>query len=124
MLDQHRETMKATEYGRKLRESDLVKRLGAGQFFMAWAKGEVLYDRPGRVNTSDALNPSSSMAPRLREIIEGAQSEALIISPYFVPREGGVKLFARMWDRRVKVKILTNSLASNDVPVAYRSCAV
>src|SRR5512139_3962240 len=67
MLDQHREAMKATEYGRKLRESDLVKRLGAGQFFMAWAKGEVLYDRPGRVNTSDALNPSSSMAPRLRE---------------------------------------------------------
>ncbi len=119
MLDQQREAMKATEYGRKLRESDLLKRLGAGQFFLAWAKGEVLYDRPGRVNTPGAIDPSSSMAPRLLEIIEGAQSEALIISPYFVPREGGVKLFGRMRDRDVKVKILTNSLASNDVPIAH-----
>jgi putative cardiolipin synthase len=59
------------------------------------------------------------MAPRLREIIEEAQSEALLISPYFVPREGGVKLFAKMRDRGVKVKILTNSLASNDVPIAH-----
>jgi putative cardiolipin synthase len=119
MLDQQREAMKATEYARKLKESDLVKRLGAGQLFLAWAKGEVLYDRPGRVNTPGAIDPASSMAPRLLEIIEGAQSEALIISPYFVPREGGVKLFRRMRDRGVKVKILTNSLASNDVPIAH-----
>jgi putative cardiolipin synthase len=119
MLDQQREAMKATEYGRKLRESDLLKRLEASQLFLAWARGEVLYDRPGRVNTPGALDPSKSMAPRLREIIEEAQSEALIISPYFVPREGGVKLFGRMRDRGVKVKILTNSLASNDVPIAH-----
>ena len=119
MLDQHREAMKATEYGRKLRESDLLKRLEAGQPSLVWAQGEVLYDRPGRVNTSGALDPSNSMGPRLREIIEEAQSEALMISPYFVPREGGVKLFARMRDRGVTVKILTNSLASNDVPIAH-----
>ena len=51
--------------------------------------------------------------------MEEAQSEALLISPYFVPREKGVKLFARMRDRGVTVKILTNSLASNDVPIAH-----
>ncbi len=119
MLDQHREAMKATEFGRKLRESDLLKRLGAGRLPVVWAQGEVLYDRPGRVNTSGVLDPSKSMAPRLREIIEEAQSEALLISPYFVPREGGVKLFAKMRDRGVKVEILTNSLASNDVPIAH-----
>jgi putative cardiolipin synthase len=59
------------------------------------------------------------MGPRLREIIEEAQSEALLISPYFVPGEAGVKMFAKMRDRGVTVKILTNSLASNDVPVAH-----
>jgi putative cardiolipin synthase len=119
MLDQHRESMKATEYGRKLRESDLLKRLEAGRLPVAWAQGEVLYDRPSRVNTSGVSDRSKYMGPRLREIIEEAQSEALIISPYFVPREGGVKLFGRMRDRGVKVKILTNSLASNDVPIAH-----
>ena len=118
ILDQHREAMKATEYGRKLRESDLLKRLGTGHLPVVWAQGEVLYDRPARVN-SGIIDASSSIAPRLREIIEEAQSETLLISPYFVPREGGVKLFARLRDRGVTVKILTNSLASNDVPIAH-----
>ncbi|MGZ3535694.1 MAG: phospholipase D-like domain-containing protein [Thermodesulfobacteriota bacterium] len=48
-----------------------------------------------------------------------SQNEALLISPYFVPRESGVKMFEKMRDRGVKVKILTNSLASNDVPIAH-----
>ena len=52
-------------------------------------------------------------------MIEEAQNEALLISPYFVPREAGVKMFARMRDRGVTVRILTNSLASNDVPIAH-----
>jgi putative cardiolipin synthase len=119
ILEQHREAMKATEYGKKLRESDLLKRLEAGRLPVVWGQGEVLYDRPGRVNASGPPDPSDSMGPRLREIIEEAQSEALLISPYFVPREAGVEMFARMRDRGVAVKILTNSLASNDVPIAH-----
>jgi putative cardiolipin synthase len=113
------EALKGTEYARKLRESDLLKRLEAGRLPMVWAKGEVLYDRPGRVNSPDVLHASNSMSPRLREIIEEAQSEALLISPYFVPREAGVKLFRGIRDRGVTVKILTNSLATNDVPIAH-----
>jgi putative cardiolipin synthase len=101
----------------------LLKRLGAGHLPVVWAQGEVLYDRPARVTTSGALDPSNYMGPRLREIIEGAQSEALLISPYFVPREGGVKMFARMRDRGVEVKILTNSLASNDVTITHTGYA-
>jgi putative cardiolipin synthase len=118
-LDQHREAMKATEYGRRLKESDLLNRLRAGHLPLVWGQGEVLYDRPGRVNASGPPDRSNSMGPRLREIIDGAQSEALIISPYFVPREGGVRLFARMRERGVKVKVLTNSLASNDVAIVH-----
>ena len=88
ILDQNRETLKATEYGRRLRESDLLKRLEAGRLPVVWAQGEVLYDRPERVNASGPPNPSNSMGPRLREIIEEGQSEALLISRYFVPRDG------------------------------------
>jgi putative cardiolipin synthase len=113
------DALKETEYARRLRESDLLKRLEAGRLPVVWAQGEVLYDRPGRINAPDALVPSNSMSPRLREIIEEARSEALLISPYFVPREAGVKLLGGMRDRGVTVKVLTNSLASNDVPIAH-----
>jgi putative cardiolipin synthase len=123
MLDQHREAMKATEYGTKLRESDLLKRLEVGRLPMVWGQGEVLYDRPGRVNAPGPPDPSNSMGPRLREILEEAQSEALITSPYFVPREGGVKLFSKVRERGVTVKILTNSLASNDVALVHSGYA-
>jgi putative cardiolipin synthase len=119
MLDQHREAMKATEFGRKLRESDLLKRLEAGRLPVVWAQGEVLYDRPERVIASGPPNPSNSMGPRLRKMIEESQNEALLISPYFVPRETGVELFAKIRHRGVTVKILTNSLASNDVPIVH-----
>ena len=119
ILEQHREAKKATEYGKKLKESDLLKRLEVGRLPVVWGQGEVLYDRPERVNTSESPDPSNSMGPRLREIIEEAQSETLIISPYFVPGEAGVKMFAGMRERGVAVKILTNSLASNDVPIAH-----
>jgi putative cardiolipin synthase len=122
-LDQHREAMKDTEYGKKLRESDLMKRLEAGRLPVVWAHGEVLYDRPDRVSTSGVPDPSMYMGSRLREIIKETQSEALIISPYFVPRKAGVKLFQGMRERGVRVKILTNSLASNDVPIAHSGYA-
>jgi cardiolipin synthase C len=118
-LEKKVEALRGTEYARKLRESDLLKRLEAGRLPVVWAKGEVLYDRPGRVDSPDARDPSKSMSPRLREIIEEAQSEALLISPYFVPREAGVKLFRGIRDRGVTVKILTNSLATNDVSIAH-----
>ncbi len=118
-LEEHKEAARSTKYGMKLMESDLLKRLGTGHLPVVWAQGEVLYDRPSRVNDADVTDPSKYMGPRLREIIEEAQNEALIISPYFVPREGGVKLFARLRGRGVTVRILTNSLASNDVPIAH-----
>ena len=118
-LEQYRESMKDTDYGRRLRESDLVKRLETGRLPVVWGPGEVLYDRPSRVNASGPPDPSNSMGPRLREIFEEVRSETLIISPYFVPRETGVEVFARMRERGAAVKILTNSLASNDVPIAH-----
>ena len=118
-LEKRVEALKETEYARRLRESDLLKRLEAGRLPVVWAQGEVLYDRPGRVTSPDALHSSNSMSPRLREIIKEAKSEALLISPYFVPRKAGVKLLAGMRDRGVTVKVLTNSLASNDVPIAH-----
>jgi len=119
ILGQHRKAMTDTEYGRKLRESDLLNRFGTGDLPIAWAQGEVLYDRPARVSTSEAIDPSNYMSPRLWEIIGEAQSETLMISPYFVPREAGVEMFAKMRGRGVKVKILTNSLASNDVALTH-----
>jgi putative cardiolipin synthase len=50
---------------------------------------------------------------------DSAQRELLIISPYFVPGDSGTSYLDALAKRGVIVKVLTNSLASNDEPAVY-----
>ena len=48
-----------------------------------------------------------------------SKRDVVISSPYFVPGTVGVDEFADLRRRGVKVVILTNSLAANDVPIVH-----
>ena len=52
-----------------------------------------------------------------------ARRDLLIISPYFVPGPDMKKAFADARARGVRVRVLTNSLASNDAPIAHAGYA-
>jgi putative cardiolipin synthase len=83
---------------------------------LIWAKSEIVAD------TSDKIKDSEPFSPPLRhlkKIVDGAAEEFIIISAYFVPRESGVKWLASLCDRGMAVKVLTNSLASNDVVAVH-----
>jgi putative cardiolipin synthase len=56
------------------------------------------------------------MPKAMLDLMASAQHELLITNSYVIPDEGDIKLFAELHARGVKVKILTNSLASQDVP--------
>ncbi len=51
------------------------------------------------------------------------QRDLLTISPYFVPGPDMEKAFADARARGVRVRVLTNSLASNDAPIAHAGYA-
>ena len=55
------------------------------------------------------------MLDTISGLLQSAQSEAVIISPYFVPKRPGTDLLVSMEKRGVAVHLLTNSLAANDV---------
>ncbi len=55
----------------------------------------------------------------LISLIGYAQRDLLIVSPYFVPGESMMAAFKAAVQRGVRVRVLTNSLASNDAPVAH-----
>ena len=44
---------------------------------------------------------------------------SIVISPYFVSRDELDRFFSNLVRRRVRVRILTNSLAANDVPMVH-----
>ncbi|MFI5318052.1 MAG: phospholipase D family protein [Myxococcota bacterium] len=78
---------------------------------LTWAPVRVLYDPPEKIH-----DPTSRrIFDELDALVAGAKSEVLIENAYFVPREHGVELSATLHARGVTLRVLTNSLASNDV---------
>jgi putative cardiolipin synthase len=81
-----------------------------------WAPGQVVWDDPSRlVETGEA----GDMIEMLHRKIENVQESFTIESAYFVVRDGGVERIKELVDSGVKVRILTNSLVSNDVLAAH-----
>jgi len=68
---------------------------------------------------ADTAADGDTVVEGLLQLIGQAKSELLIISPYFVPGPDMKQAFAAALARGVRIRVLTNSLASNDAPVAH-----
>lgn len=88
-----------------------------------WTPGraELLLDDPGK--TAGVANPGELPITRLLRMGLDAREEVLIASPYFVPGQTGTDLLAQLSKRGVRVRVLTNSLAANDVAIVHAGYA-
>ncbi len=68
---------------------------------------------------ADLAASGETVVEGLLQLIDQADQDLLIISPYFVPGDDMMRAFASARARGVRVRVLTNSLASNDAPVAH-----
>jgi putative cardiolipin synthase len=80
-----------------------------------WAPGWVVWDDPASINDPNLRTMNKALGRRLGEL----KHEVLIESAYFVPREDGAAFAKELRSRGVRIRILTNSLASNDVLAAF-----
>ena len=112
------EKHKTSAYAERLRNSSLVEQAKTGSIQWYWGSAEALYDDPMKISASREKT-KYHLAPRLGRIIDGVENELIIISPYFVPGKEGIDFFKDLINRGVKVRILTNSLASNDVSIVH-----
>ena len=69
------------------------------------------------------VDAQDSVVDGLLALVDKARSQLLIVSPYFVPGADMKAAFRRAVQRGVQVRILTNSLASNDAPLAHAGYA-
>src|SRR5512134_4025310 len=109
-------------YLQALRNSDLADKIRKGQVRYSWGSAVVVYDRPEKI-LHDFGEKVYQLAPQLRPYAEGVQKEMIIFSPYFVPGEAGTAFLTGLAARGVRVRIFTNSLASNDVTVVHAGYA-
>jgi putative cardiolipin synthase len=86
-----------------------------------WAPSVLLVDKPSKIAAdADATEASQDTAvDGLLQLMAQAQRSVLIVSPYFVPGERMLSVFADLRRRGVQVRVLTNSLASTDAPAAH-----
>jgi phosphatidylserine/phosphatidylglycerophosphate/cardiolipin synthase-like enzyme len=80
-----------------------------------WIKGvEYISDLPGKNDGSKFLGGSGLSTQKLIALVKNAKKSVIIQTPYLVTTDLSKNIFKTLVDNGVEVKILTNSLASND----------
>ena len=87
-----------------------------------WAKGLYVWDEPDNMQIK-VDKQTNTMIQQLEERVRSVKKSLHIESAYFVPRPLGMNALKRLHKRGVKVQIMTNSLASNDVVPAHAGYA-
>jgi phosphatidylserine/phosphatidylglycerophosphate/cardiolipin synthase-like enzyme len=91
---------------------------------LTWAPSVLLADKPGKVGPDDdEANAGDTVVDGLLELMQGARQDVLIVSPYFVPGARMMAVYEELRRRGVRIRVLTNSMASNDAPAAQAGYA-
>jgi putative cardiolipin synthase len=109
-----------------------------------WAPAVIMADRPAKIPPADSSTPAATERTGIKvsggarqavpseedSVVDGlltlfgrARSDLTIVSPYFVPGKDMKAALAAARDRGVRIRVLTNSLASNDAAAAHAGYA-
>ena len=83
-----------------------------------WTRYALVYDDPDKAFAKGEDAPQK-ITESLGGIANAAESELMVISPYFVPRKPGIEWLSGLSARGVQVDVLTNGLAANDHIYVY-----
>ncbi|MCI0516430.1 MAG: phospholipase D family protein [Woeseiaceae bacterium] len=103
-------------------ETPLVKDLVDRKAMFYPADAEVITDDPDKL-LNEISNDQKILVTRLATVIDRAESEVVVINPYFIPRETGLDFWAGVVNKGVEVTVLTNSLASTNHVAVHSSYA-
>ena len=77
------------------------------------AHGRVITDAPEKLDYKPGTDHALLVA-ELDAMIESAEEEIILLTPYFVPGKSGLEYWQQQGQRDVRIVIVTNSLASNN----------
>ena len=90
-----------------------------------WAASTMLVDKPSKIaeDADSAEISNDTVVDGLLSLMSSAKTDLLVVSPYFVPGAEMMRQFEAIRKRGVRVRVLTNSLASNDAVAAHAGYA-
>jgi putative cardiolipin synthase len=121
-LEKHRRWMDGTDYMRRLATGEPLAGMISGRG-LAWARAEVVSDSPDKATAKghEALNWLNHGA--LARAAAATRSELLLVSPYLLPGDEGMRFLLDLRRRNVRIRVLTNSLEATDVAAAHAGYA-
>lgn len=119
-LDDRLLTLGETPYGEAVKRSGLAH-AGVDLDALYWVPYRLVSDPPSKGRDDEPQG--ATLVNPIRDVIMQAQQELILVSPYFVPRKGGVEAFEKLRADDIEVRILTNSLAATDVSAVHSGYA-
>ena len=100
------------DYADKLAANEPFADLISGRTPLQWANPILACDSPDKKQVVDAVRAGSLMYKPVTQAIESVHHELLLVTPYFVPSPGELRLLKELKLRGARVAVLTNSLES------------
>jgi putative cardiolipin synthase len=101
-----------TDYRTRIASGKPLQDLIADDAALHWATAAVVCDSPDKKDVAQRKKRGNLMAPEVTHAMQEADSELLMVTPYFVPSESEISLLGELRKRNAKVRILSNSLES------------
>jgi putative cardiolipin synthase len=117
-MDAFSKNESAAIYIEALKHSDLANSLRAGRTQLKWAEAKVIHDSSDKKEHGENWK-AELLISQLWPYMQQATDELIIVSPYFVPGKKGANALCDLSNKGVRIRILTNSLASNDVAAVH-----
>jgi len=108
----------SSKYIEAMKNSKLARALRAGTTHFKWAQAKVIHDSSEKKAHGENWQ-AELLISQLWPYIDKVTDELIIVSPYFVPGKKGADALCKLSEKGVSVRILTNSLASNDVSAVH-----
>jgi len=104
---------------KRIASDEPLKAMMAARLPLAWGATYVVADPPEKAQPGAQPDGGSPTAREITERVAAVRSDLVIISPYFVPGRDGLATLRGLLANGATVRILTNSLASTDVPAVH-----
>ena len=95
--------------------------LDHGRIGLIWGSAMALADDPSKAMAGGTTGESmlNGVTYNVWEKITSAQKDLVISSPYLIPGKTGMDMMRDLTERKVKIQVLTNSLAATDEPLVH-----
>jgi putative cardiolipin synthase len=108
-----------SSYARALAEDEAAYHLLHSGLPAQWSSHyQFVADTPNKIS-SEQVAAGTPVLAVIKAVLDTTERDAIVVSPYFVPGESGARYLGKLAAAGKQVRILTNSLAANDVAVVH-----